>query len=414
VIQFLSILRTRRWWVLVHRCAGLFLAAFLIISGLTGAILAFKNEIDARLAPERVHVPARNVPMLDIFTLREKALSLVPNSSIRWVDLYQPDGKPAVFYLEPGVNGEEPPCKLLYLDPYTGEEVCRQQNENGWPLTRMNLIPFVFSLHETLLSGHLGTTFLGIVALVWVMDLIVGFFLTLPRPAAQQGGCPLRWVGRWIPSWQVAWSGKTYRFQFSLHRSLGLWLLPMLLIFAVSAVSFNLPQVYQPVIKILFGMPDVLGDLPDVPQGESHPTISWRDAALLGEKFAREQAAAKGWRTRKPDAPASLGYHPDKEVYSYECRGEKDVGKYMPTVTVYFDAKTGEFKGSTYASGWHPAVTFTSWIYAIHTRTIGGKAMQFLVCLVGLLIPVISFSGIYLWWRKRKTRLLLSQSQQPA
>ena len=40
--------------------------------------------------------------------------------------------------------------------------------------------------------------------------------------------------------------------------------------------------------------------------------------------------------------------------------------------------------------------------------------MQFLVCLCGVLIPVISFSGIYLWWRKRKTRLLLSQSQQPS
>lgn len=32
---------TRQFWVLMHRYAGLYLAGFLILTGLTGSILAF-------------------------------------------------------------------------------------------------------------------------------------------------------------------------------------------------------------------------------------------------------------------------------------------------------------------------------------------------------------------------------------
>jgi uncharacterized iron-regulated membrane protein len=38
---------TRRFWVLVHRYAGLFMAFFLSVAGLTGSILAFDGEINS-------------------------------------------------------------------------------------------------------------------------------------------------------------------------------------------------------------------------------------------------------------------------------------------------------------------------------------------------------------------------------
>jgi len=37
---------TRGFWVLAHRYAGLFMAFFLIVAGLTGSILAFDGEIN--------------------------------------------------------------------------------------------------------------------------------------------------------------------------------------------------------------------------------------------------------------------------------------------------------------------------------------------------------------------------------
>ena len=61
----------RRFWVLVHRYTGLFMACFLIVAGLTGIILAFDGEINGWLNPPP-RVEAQGRPMLDPFDLREQ------------------------------------------------------------------------------------------------------------------------------------------------------------------------------------------------------------------------------------------------------------------------------------------------------------------------------------------------------
>jgi uncharacterized iron-regulated membrane protein len=45
----------RRGLVLLHRWFGLFLAAFLVISGLTGAVISWDHELDAWLNPSLYH-----------------------------------------------------------------------------------------------------------------------------------------------------------------------------------------------------------------------------------------------------------------------------------------------------------------------------------------------------------------------
>ncbi|TKB72386.1 MAG: hypothetical protein E8D46_14345 [Nitrospira sp.] len=62
---------TRRFWVLIHRYAGLFMAFFLIVAGFTGSILAFDGELNGWLnLPQRVEAQGR--PMLNPFDLRER------------------------------------------------------------------------------------------------------------------------------------------------------------------------------------------------------------------------------------------------------------------------------------------------------------------------------------------------------
>jgi uncharacterized iron-regulated membrane protein len=41
--------RHRQVWVLVHRWVGLVLAGFLVVAGLTGALLAWYHELDATI-----------------------------------------------------------------------------------------------------------------------------------------------------------------------------------------------------------------------------------------------------------------------------------------------------------------------------------------------------------------------------
>ncbi len=52
----------RRYCVLVHHWAGLAMAMFLIVVGLTGSVLAFRVELDSWLNLKLLTVAPRNAP----------------------------------------------------------------------------------------------------------------------------------------------------------------------------------------------------------------------------------------------------------------------------------------------------------------------------------------------------------------
>lgn len=403
---------TRRFWVLVHRYTGLYMAAFLTVAGLTGTILAFDHEIGRWLAPEMNQAPAQNKPMLDPFTLLERAQAILPHARFNGVEMNYGPGEIVFLVAEPQTDPAtgkpyDLGCMGLYLNPYTGEETARLKDFSDWPITRRNFIFFVFALHASLHWGQTGGLLFGVAALIWTFDCFVGFFLTLPRalPRADPNGppallTPRSWWARWQPSWKFVWKGRPYRIVFTGHRAAGLWTWPMLFVFAISTVSFNLPQVYVPVMKKVFHMPDLPRDLPNLAEPVPDPVLSWREAAAVGRRLAGEQAKQRGFRLR--DAPGSVyfTYDPGKGVFSYPAHGDWDVGYHTPAVTVYFDGRTGELRGASFASGDNAGTTFTSWVAAIHGRTVGGRAIQALVGLMGLVTAALSVTGVLLWLKK--------------
>ena len=54
---------------------------FLVIVGLTGSVLAFRDELDTRLNPDLLTVSTRDTPPLDPVLLRDKAAALYPQAS---------------------------------------------------------------------------------------------------------------------------------------------------------------------------------------------------------------------------------------------------------------------------------------------------------------------------------------------
>jgi hypothetical protein len=78
-----------------------------------------------------------------------------------------------------------------------------------------------------------------VAALIWTLDCFIGFFLAFPpgrrdNPASVPQNVR-RWWWRWKPSWLVRWNSSQHKVTFDLHRAGGLWLWPLLLVFAWSA-----------------------------------------------------------------------------------------------------------------------------------------------------------------------------------
>ena len=83
----------RRYCVLVHQWAGLAMAMFLIVVGLTGSVLAFRVELDSWLNLKLLTVAPRNA-LLAPFVLRQKAMRFIRISQSMMFNCISSQGGP--------------------------------------------------------------------------------------------------------------------------------------------------------------------------------------------------------------------------------------------------------------------------------------------------------------------------------
>ncbi len=142
----------RRALVFLHRWVGLAMAAFLIIEGATGSLLAFNAELtnlfDPRLSAQK---PSPVAKPLDPATLAERAQEAMPGATIGY---YLPRLRDDQVVLSMSWKAGEPPSAgapdYLVLDPWTGKELGRFPYHGYTDDFLRNIMPFVFSLHVNL------------------------------------------------------------------------------------------------------------------------------------------------------------------------------------------------------------------------------------------------------------------------
>lgn len=405
----------RQFWVIAHRWAGLTIALFLAVAGITGALLAFMHELEAWLAPQAhlVSAPTADSKPLDSVELRERIQALYPGAVINYLPLHVEPGhtlKLGVDRLDP-VSGAiapwSPTMDEVFVDPYTGKIVA----ERLWgdpTQGAITLMTFLYRLHYTLASGKIGRYVLGIAALVWTVDCFIGFFLTLPQRRRREASCAEQsarpWWPRWKPSWLVRWRGGKHKVTFDLHRAGGLWLWPLLFVFAWSSVSFNLDEVYDPVMK-LFGQEQLLDGVPALAKALHAPTLDFRAAVERGREHARREAEHRGL-TLNPEGFSALLYRPKQGVYVYYFTTDRDFTNRGGRTMVLFDGNTGELRKVRLPQGQNGANTFTNWILALHMGSVWGLPYRIAVSALGLLVTMLSVTGVLIWMKKREARSL--------
>src|SRR5690606_30075771 len=118
------------FWVWLHRWAGLVMASFLIIVGITGSLLAFYPELEQLINPQ--FYPKQTLAhKLDVATLAELTEQrLASHGQVDVIALEDNQGATLAGVSarldETGQPGELGFDQII-LDPYTGEELVRRQ-----------------------------------------------------------------------------------------------------------------------------------------------------------------------------------------------------------------------------------------------------------------------------------------------
>ncbi|MGI4815677.1 MAG: PepSY-associated TM helix domain-containing protein [Janthinobacterium lividum] len=384
--------------VKLHRWFGLGTALFLFVSGLTGAVIAWNLELDAWLNHDFYYARS-SAAALSPLELARRAEAADQRIRITYLPLGIEPGRTLQVRVEGRQNAATGrPYELgfnqLALDPATG----LVQSRRDWgalSLRRLNLLPFIYQLHYTLYlpttTGGiaLGIWLLGIVAIVWLFDNVIALMLAFPR-----------WKS-WRKSLAFRVRRGGYALTFDLHRSGGVWIWVLLGMVATTSISMNLEApVMRPVVSLFSRLTptplSAAGLRPATPPG----------AVDLSRERIVELAIASARQLKIDAVPGGIFYMPSMHIYGvgfFAPGGERADGR-LGNPWLYWDAVTGAEISQSVPGRGTAGDVFLQAQFPLHSGRLLGIPGRILVSVVGLMVAILSVTGLLIWQKKRAAR----------
>ncbi len=388
----------RRLLVTIHRWFGLTAAAFLFVSGATGAVISWDHELDAWLNPDLFAAQGRGAP-LPALELMRRIETADPRVRVAYMPLSAKPGETLLAYVEPRLDAAthkpfEPGYNQVAIDPATGA----LQGRREWgavSLAPHDLLPFLYKLHYSMhlpdVGGYeVGELFMGVLAIAWVFDTLIALWISFPGWKA------------WRRSFAFRWRAGGHKRVFDLHRSGGVWLFLLVLMTAVTSVSMNLgTQVVRPLVNRVSPLsPSPFDSRTPVAPDKVAPARVTPEQALA---LAREEGRQRGWS--KP--PGGLSALPAYGVYGVgffdaaHAAGDGGLGN----AWLYFDMQTGALVSKDIPGTGSAGDMFMQAMFPLHSGRIIGMPGRILMSLMGAMVATFSITGVLIWARKRKARL---------
>lgn len=130
--------------------------------------------------------------------------------------------------------------------------------------------------------------------------------------------------------------------------------------------------------------------------------MSWSEAQATALRLMDEQAHANGFAVLRP---MELSIERASGLYRYRVRSSRDIGDKYGQTTIWFDAYSGALRKLGLPTGQRAANTVTTWIFELHKANVFGLPYKIFVSACGLVVVMLSITGVYIWWKKRWARL---------
>ncbi len=347
----------------VHRWTGLTLGLLFAYVALTGLGMVFQRQLQPLLEHDLREVSSC-AARLPLDTLVDGARAFHPGSRVSQIEvLGGGSGTTIVRFADK---------EGVYMHPCSGTVLGQQHRWGGLfgTLEQLHRLKFIDNSDVTELIT--GTTSI-VLALVMI------------------GGGLLVW---WPPGLKALRSAATLRphlkgraFLLNLHRTTGLYVALVLLMSALTSMTFTFPWARQAVFS-LAGSPMP----PPKPALESKPA-----AAPMAMETLLKRALAS-----VPDADQVMIQLPRKPLDAVEIYAvERDAPHPNARTTIYMDPYTGDvmrFEPYATSSAGNKAYR---WLASLHMGQIGGVPGQLLLFAGVLGLPVLGYTGIASYLRRR-------------
>jgi uncharacterized iron-regulated membrane protein len=389
--------------VRLHRWFGIGTALFLFVSGLTGAVIAWNQELDAALNPGFFYARSP-APALSSLELANRVEAADPRVHVTYLPLGVVPGRTLLMRVEGRLDpATGQPYTLgfnqIAVDPATG--IIRGRRDWGaLSLRRLNLMPFLYQFHYTLylpITGSgiaIGVWLLGVVAIVWLFDSVIALVLAFPS------------LRTWRKSFAFRVRRGGYALVFDLHRSGGVWVWGLLGVIAVTSISMNLERpVMRPVVSIFSRL---------TPGPETNPELLAphpASAKPLSRERIVELASATGHRMKLNAEPGATFEIASLNLYGvgyFKPGGDYADGS-LGNAWLYWDARTGHEVGGAVPGRGTAGDTFMQAQFSLHSGRIFGLPGRILVSFMGVMVALLSATGLVIWFKKLMARRSAAQ-----
>ena len=365
----------KKLWFQLHWFIGITAGTVLIVIGLTGATLAFREQLLDLLNPGVLTVQPQAGPVLTPPQIAQAARLLQPEARIASIIVYAERNTTARVGLAPAPG--EKRGETLYLHPYTGA-LQPQMRYAGF-------FEWVESLHRfLLLPREQGKVVSGVLAFCLMGLALSGLYLRWPRRA-------LDWR-TWL-TFDMRMKGRS--FLWGLHSVAGTWVMAIFLVFTSSGVYWA----FDPIRDVVDGW---LGT-PRPPRAAVAPKPKTAkppkaEAADLTLTWATFEQAAPNWNMaflrppEKATQPIQILWVA-KDAPHVRARGRMSINQ-----------QTGALLKNEPYAGLPLGARLQSTIYPLHLGTYFGLTGQFIVFIAALALPGFAVTGWMLYLKRRKAR----------
>jgi uncharacterized iron-regulated membrane protein len=363
-------LKIRQAIAKIHRYLGLFVGIILIIVGITGSLLVFRHEIDAWEIQQRHQVSI-------VKSSPQSPTTLINTIAAAYAD--RPDWKIAKLIAFSGndfytvrLNLPTGKQQEVFIDPYSGKIIGdRQRQDSIWSP--------ILSLHYQLIAGDLGTTIVGIAALILLILSTTGIILW--------SGWRKLWLG-----FKINWKASPQRFNYDLHKVAGIITAIFLGATAFTGFCWNFSDLTYPII---YGLTLTT----EAPEVKSH-VIAGKPTLGLDEIVNRSNLALPGAINTAITFPTE-----PEDVFEISKRLPQDTDDFSSYVKL--DRYTGKILQVRDSRTAKLGDRILHAFIPLHYGTFGGLPTRILYLFVGL-APLILFItgakmfGLRMWGRAKQ------------
>ena len=362
VVRILNPVRPFRSTVArIHRWVGLGIGLAIVYLATTGLTLLFRPQIEP-LIEARLHDVTSCAVREPLDSLIASAHTAHPAGAIRQLEIAQGGFGATIVRYNDNVG--------IYVDPCTGSVLGSQERWGG-------VFGTLEKLHRLRFLGNtdLSETIVGSVSLTMAMMVIGGLIIWWPRTRHQWKNAPKLRLGL-----------RGLALELHLHRTLGSYAAIILLATSFASLTF----VFDWARNIIYTV-----------TASAAPAKKPSSTARAGTMPPMESFLARILST-VPQADAITILYPRKPGDAVEALIiERNAPHPNARTMLYLDAFTAEpLRFEPYAASSAGHKTYR-WLASLHMGYVGGVFGQLLLFLAILTLPVLAYTGIRSWLRRR-------------